>query len=105
MAEVTDKDNMYVGIENLLGNDFFEMLDHEVRLNNLIVDKPESIIAKGCQAVKNLFKKKPEKTLKDVFFEVARKEKYFRDFGLSDNIVEAVYNRFAEKLQKLYQNR
>ena len=105
MAEVMDKDEMYIEIENLLNSDFFEVLEHEIKLNGLFVEHPEGIIAKGCQAVKNLFKKKPEKTLKDVFFEVARKEKYFWDFGLSDNIVEAVYNRFVEKLQKLYQNR
>ena len=104
MEQVNTIDNMYVGTEILFEDGFFEELDHEVRLNGLIVNRPDGIVGKTCEFVKNLFKKKPEKTMKDLFFEVAHKNKFFREFGLSDKIVEATYNRFVEILTHQYEN-
>jgi len=102
LYEVSANDGMFVDINGLADSDFFEQLDHEVKLNGLVEERHTGMIGKMVDNIKRKLNKEPKVSLKDIFLKVARDERYDRFFGYSDKIVEMAYTRFAKKLSELY---
>lgn len=103
MEEVHDIDKMYVDGGAIIGNGFFEELEHEMLINGLISMHKNNLFWKIVNRIKyKIFK--PKTDLKKIFFEIAHKDKYFRDFCLSEKIIEAVYNRFVNILKRQYES-
>lgn len=102
MEEVNHSDKMYVGTENILANGFFEELDHEIKINGLVSKhNNKKLFWRIINKIKyTIFK--PKTSIKEIFIRIAHDEKYFKEFGLSDKIVEKVFERFIDILSKHY---
>lgn len=102
MEDVRNNEKMYVGTQNILGNGFFEELDHEMKINNLVSRHKQTSFRKLLNKIWfRIFK--PKKDIRKIFFDVAHKDKYFKDFGLSDEIIGKVVDKFIEILTKHYE--
>ena len=102
MEDVHNNENVYVGTQNILENGFFEELDHEMKINNLVSRHKQTRFRKLLTKIRfRIFK--PKKDIRKIFFDVAHKDKYFKDFGLSDETVGKVVDKFIEILTKHYE--
>ena len=82
--------------------DFFEVLDHEIKINGLFDVYRHTRIGRLFESFKRIFKKKPKKTVKDIFFETAHITEYYGYFMNDDENVALVWNEFNEGLKRLY---
>lgn len=102
LLDVSAENNHYVDGEFLLNSDFFETLDHEMRINKLVEEGTNNFFTRVATFFK---RKKITVTARDVFRKVAKDQKYFRAFNLSETIVDEVFEKFVKHLTELYSNR
>lgn len=102
LTEVTGIDKMWLDTETILAKGFFEDLEHEMKINGLIHDTKFGLFMSKIKyfilRVLNITTLSP--TMYDIFTKIAKSEKYFFDFGLSENGVNKAYERYALKLLK-----
>lgn len=110
--QLTEKGMLFIALMNcrlntgLIENtDFFEVLDHEVKINGLLKSQRRTWIGRKYEQLKFLFRKKTDKTVHDIFKELAMKVPYNEYFFNSENTAEMVWNEFANILTDQYSKR
>lgn len=102
IEDVCNNENVYIETQNIFKNGFFEELDHEMKINNLVSKHKQTRFGKLLSRIRLLIFK-PKTDIRKIFFDIAHKDKYFKDFGQSDKIIEKVVDKFIEILKKHYE--